>query len=223
MIIVIRGHIRNVFETEELYELLKYVADRYDIQIFIHTWDIKQNTLSWRYIEDEPVQVTIDIIRSYFKDIFVHVRKIIIESDSDIELHGNVEGKLAASRTSLLGWKRYVFGQHRIIKCVYDSVNIHNTSDFLLNIRFDLFTNSYVFPFEEITNFIADNYNAPPRNNTFLREGDFCGIDNIMIGTVESQYVLISKIHYHLDDILEEHPDLRNPEFVFRIAHTILS
>lgn len=220
MNIVIRGHIRNAFETEELYELLKCMADKYDIKIFIHTWDKKQNTLSWRHIKEDSTPVTTELIRSYFKDIFVHVKKIIIESDSDIELHGNVEGKLASSRTSLLGWKRYVYGQHRIIKHVYDSVE---KNEFLLNIRFDLFTNSYVFPLEEITSFIKKNYGITHCQNKFLREGNFCGIDNITVGSIESQYTLISKIHFCLDDILEYHQDLKHPEFAFRIAHTILS
>jgi len=220
MNIVIRGHIRNAFESEELYELLKCMADKYDIKIFIHTWNKKQNTLSWRHIEEDSTPVTTELIRSYFKDIFVHVKKIIIESDSDIELHGNVEGKLASSRTSLLGWKRYVYGQHRIIKHVYDSIE---KNEFLLNIRFDLFTNSYVFPLEEITSFIENNYDRTHRQNKFLRDGNFCGIDNITVGSIESQYTLISKIHFCLDDILEYHQDLKHPEFAFRIAHTILS
>jgi hypothetical protein len=195
------------------------MADRYTIKIFIHTWDKKQNTLSWRSIEDDPTPITTELIRSYFKDIFVYVQKIIIESDSDIKLYGNTEGKLASSRTSLLGWKRYIFGNYQVIKYVYDSVDI---SEFLLNIRFDLFTNSYVFPFEEITNFIKNNYNNQHRKNKFLREGNFCGIDNIIIGSIESQYTLISKIHLCLDDILEDHQDLQHPEFAFRIVHTIL-
>ena len=224
MNIVIRGHIRNAFETEELYEFLKHITDRYDdVKIFIHTWDEKQNALSWRHIEEDSTPITTELIHSYFKDIFEHVKKIIIESDSDIELHGNVEGKLASSRTSLLGWKRYAYGQHRIIKHVYDSVDITEKKDFLLNIRFDLFTNSFVFPFEEITSFIKNNYGISHRQNKFLREGSFCGIDNIIVGSIESQYELISIIHFCLDDILEDHKELKNPEFAFRIAHTILS
>jgi hypothetical protein len=221
MNIVIRGHIRNAFETEELYELLKCMADKYDIKIFIHTWDKKQNTLSWRHIEEDSTPVTTELIRSYFKDIFVNVKEIIIESDSDIELHGNVEGKLASSRTSLLGWKRYIFGNYQVIKYVYDISD--NKDEFLLNIRFDLFTNSYVFPLEEIISFIKNNYGIAHRHNKFLREGNFCGIDNIIVGSTESQYALISKIHFSLDDILEYHQDMKHPEFAFRLAHDILS
>jgi len=194
------------------------MADKYDIKIFIHTWDKKQNTLSWRHVEEDSTPVTTELIRSYFKDIFVNVKEIIIESDSDIELHGNVEGKLASSRTSLLGWKRYIFGNYQVIKYVYDISD--NKDEFLLNIRFDLFTNSYVFPLEEIISFINNNYGVTHRHNTFLREGNFCGIDNIIVGSIESQYNLVSTIHFGLDDILEYHQDLKHPEFVIPIANT---
>jgi len=221
MNIVIRGHIRNAFETDELYELLKYMADKCDIKIFIHTWDKKQNTLSWRHIEEDSTPITTELIRAYFKDIFDYVQNIIIESDSDIELHGNVEGKLASSRTSLLGWKRYIFGNYRVIKHIYDISG--DKDEFILNMRFDLFTNSFVFPYDEITKFIDTNYGIAHNNNVFMREGYYCGIDNIIIGSIKSQYTLISKIHFGLDDILEYHQDLKHPEFAFRLAHEILS
>jgi len=194
------------------------MTDKYDIKIFIHTWDKKQNTLSWRHIEEDSTPVTPELIRSYFKDIFVNVKEIIIESDSDIELNGNVEGKLASSRTSLLGWKRYIFGNYQVIKYVYDISD--NKDEFLLNIRFDLFTNSYVFPLEEIISFINNNYGIAHKHNKFLREGNFCGIDNIIVGSIESQHMLISNIHFGLDDILEYHQDLKHPEFVIPIANT---
>jgi hypothetical protein len=80
-----------------------------------------------------------------------------------------------------------------------------------------------VFPLEEIISFIKNNYGIAHRHNKFLREGNFCGIDNIIVGSTESQYALISKIHFSLDDILEYHQDMKHPEFAFRLAHEILS
>ena len=220
MNIVIRGHIRNAFETEELYELLRCMADKHDIKIFIHTWDKKQNTLSWRHIEEDSTPVTTELIRAYFKDIFDYVQNIIIEPDSDIKIHGNIEGKLASSRTSLLGWKRYIFGNYRVIKHIYDISG--DKDEFVLNMRFDLFTNSFVFPYDEITKFIDTNYGIAHNNNVFMREGYYCGVDNIIIGSIKSQYTLISTIHLHLDDILKEYNDLKNPEFVIPIVNDMI-
>ena len=98
---------------------------------------------------------------------------------------------LEKTKTSLLGWKRYIYSQYKILYYLYNKISNDN---FLLNIRFDLFTNSFIFPFNEITNFIDNNYNY--KKNKFLREGEYCGIDNIIIGTIGTNYKLISFIHY---------------------------
>lgn len=220
MKIVIRGHIRNSFTTNELYTLLKYLSEKYNIQIYIHTWNKKQNNISWREIENDSTEITNDTIEAYFKDLYKFVREIIIEDDANIELHGNLDGKLASSKTNILGWKRYVWGSYRVIKHVYDTSG--DKDEFLLNIRFDLFTNSYVFAYDEITEFIDDNCGISHTNNVFMREGYYCGVDNIIIGSVKSQLSLVSTIHLHLDDILKEYNDLKNPEFVFPIVNDVI-
>ena len=220
MKIVIRGHIRNSFTTDELYTLIKYLSEKYDIQIYIHTWNKKQNNISWRTIENDHTEITNNIIETYFKDLFKFVREIIIEDDADIELHGNVDGKLASSRTNILGWKRYIYGQYRVIKHVYDTSD--NKDEFLLNIRFDLFTNSYVFAYDEITKFVDANYDKPHTTNVFLREGYYCGVDNIIIGSVSTNYKLVSAIHFGLDYILDDNKSLQNPEFVVPLANGML-
>ena len=52
MIIVLRGHIRQSFKNELLYRFIKYICLHYDnVEIYIHTWNIVQNGLSWRKIE----------------------------------------------------------------------------------------------------------------------------------------------------------------------------
>ena len=220
MKIVIRGHIRNSFTTDELYILLKYLSEKYDIQIYIHTWNKKQNNISWRGIENDPTEITNDTIKTYFKDLFKFVHEIIIEDDEDIELYGNLDGKLASSKTNTLGWKRYIYGQYRVIKHVYDTSD--DKDEFLLNIRFDLFTNSYVFPYDEIIKFVDANYGINHTNNVFLKEGKYCGVDNIIIGSVSTNYKLVSAIHFGLDYILEGNKALKNPEFVVPIANDMI-
>jgi len=217
MKIAIRGHIRNAFDTTEIYDLLKYLSEKYDIQIYIHTWNKKQNNISWRTIENDPTEITNDTIKTYFKDLFEFVRGIIIEDDSNIELHGNLDGKLASSKTNILGWKRYMYAQYRVVKHVYDTGD--DNDEFLLNIRFDLFTNSYVFPYDEIIKFVDNNYGIAHTNNVFLKEGNYCGVDNIIIGSIRSQYELVSAIHFGLDDILDDNKSLQNPEFIVPIAN----
>jgi len=214
MYIIIRGHIRNSFTTNDLYNFIKYLSEKYTIKIYIHTWSIKQNNISWRPIENDFTEINIEYIQSYFQDLFKFVKKIIIDDDTNIKLYGNVDGKMLLTKTSILVWKRYIYGQHKIIKYLYHK---KNKNKFLLNIRFDLFTNSYIFPYDEIIYFINNNnnYNNHHKKNIFLRDGEYCGIDNIIIGSVNTNYQLISHIYYKLDDILIYQDNFEHPEFIF--------
>ena len=214
MYIIIRGHIRNSFTTNELYNLIKYLSKNYKIKIYIHSWSIKQNNISWRPIENDFTIIDINFIKLYFKDLSKFIKKIIIEDDSNIKLNGNLEGKILSKKTYILGWKRYIYSQHKIIHYLYKKIK--NKNNFLLNIRFDLFTNSYIFPCNEIIDFINKNYNKNHKKNIFLRDNECCGVDNIIIGTIKTNYKLMSFIHYNLDDILlyKENENLQNPEFI---------
>ena len=120
--------------------------------------------------------------------------------------------------------KIYIYGQHKIIKYLYHKKD--NKNKFLLNIRFDLFTNSYIFPYDEIIYFINNNnnYNNHHKKNIFLRDGEYCGIDNIIIGSVNTNYQLISHIYYKLDDILIYQDNFEHPEFIIsRVNNNIFS
>ena len=68
MIILLRGHIRNSFDTPYLYEFIQYLSNNYNIEIYIHTWDIIQNSISWREIKENNIPVNNELIYDYFKD-----------------------------------------------------------------------------------------------------------------------------------------------------------
>ncbi len=222
MYIIIRGHIRNSFTTNELYNLIKYLSEKYTIKIYIHTWLIKQNDVSWRQINNDFTIIDTKYIELYFKDLTKFIKTIIIEDDNNIKLYGNLEGKILLTKTSILGWKKYIYGQYKIIQYLYKKIS--NKNNFLLNIRFDLFTNSYVFPYNEIINVIDKNYYLIQNKNIFLRDNEYCGIDNIIIGTVKTNYKLISFIYYYLDDILlyKENENLKNPEFIVHRVNKLI-
>lgn len=220
MKIVIRGHIRNSFSTDELYILLKELTMRYPVEIYIHTWNKKQNSVSWRPIENDNANVNTSVLKSYFRDVFDYVREIIIEDDANIELIGKLNGTMASTKTSILGWKRYIYGQYRVLQSVYDKNN--NKDEFILNTRFDLFTNSYVFPYDEILCFITTNYTNGHKKNVFMRDGCYCGVDNIIIGSIKTNYTLMKHIHLNLDSILIENKLLRNPEFIVPNTNVVI-
>jgi len=218
--IVIRGHVRDSFSTDLLYDFLRRLTDIYDTKFYIHTWKVKQTSVSWRPIEDDTTAITMGSVESYFRELAANIRVLIIEDDSDAQLCGSTEGKLASTRTPKLGWKRYIYGQFRILRHLRMISN--DDTEFLLNTRFDLFSNSYVFPIDEIVQFVARTRGGKIDKNVFMREGVYCGVDNIIAGTIRSNYELMKKIHEDLDDIVAETPDIRNPEFFVPIANGLL-
>jgi len=116
----------------------------------------------------------------------------------------------------LLGRNFSLINNLKIKKIRLDLNNFIDKNEFVLNIRFDLFSNSYIFPFDEIVNFINTNYKNEFKTNIFLRVGEYCGIDNIYIGSVYTNYSLISYINLNLDEILknDENKNLIHPEFI---------
>ena len=65
MIIALRGHIRNSFDNNDLYKLIKKIVDDSpDTKIYIHTWHVKQANVSWRKLEKNDMLVTEEIIKN---------------------------------------------------------------------------------------------------------------------------------------------------------------
>ncbi len=65
-----------------------------NIKIYILTWNIQSNSLSWRIIETDNRIVTNQIIYEYFKDFKDLIKHIIIDDDKNIKLIGNFDGKV---------------------------------------------------------------------------------------------------------------------------------
>ena len=78
MIIVIRGHVRNSFETNQLYNFIEELHNIYpDLKIFIHTWNIFANNISWRNIDVNSAQVNEERINNYFGKLSNCIKHII--------------------------------------------------------------------------------------------------------------------------------------------------
>ena len=123
MILVLRGHIRNSFDNTNLLKLLKRIIVIIpDIKIYIHTWKEKSNKISWRNNDithklniNNNIEITEEYILEYLKDINKYIKKIFIENDNNIELHGDLTGNISASKAPKKGWKNYIYGSYSII------------------------------------------------------------------------------------------------------------
>ena len=76
MILILRGHIRESFNTKDLYN---FVKDLYiifpDLNVYIHTWNIFANNISWRNIEINNNIVESSTIFNYFDDLKILIKK----------------------------------------------------------------------------------------------------------------------------------------------------
>tara|TARA_B100001093_G_scaffold359095_1_gene343699 strand:+ start:816 stop:1490 length:675 start_codon:yes stop_codon:yes gene_type:complete len=204
MIFIIRGHIRDAFKVQHLYNLIKETYTIYpDLKIFIHTWNIFENNISWKIRRVNNTIVNEEVIKEYFGDLKHLIHHIIIDDDSKIELIGNLNGNIANAVAPILGWKNYWYGKHKIIDYIYNQENI-NKNEIVVNCRFDISISSHSISNEIIINFLKKHLETIFTKNLFLdNNNNNLGIDNIYIGNVNTMYILIYKFYSDLDEILK--------------------
>jgi len=225
MILVIRGHIRNSFQTQLLYNFIEniYVIHP-DLQIYIHTWNIIANNISWRNIDANYQNVDEELIYNYFGKFKNCIKHIIIDNDTNITLIGNLIGNINNGPMPIIGWKNYWYGKYKIIDYIYNQNQNQNQNinQPVVNFRFDLFDNSNNFDDKTVINFIMDNNKLQFTKNIFMFNYERNGIDNIYMGNIYTMHKLIHKFCYELDDILTKNNDTINQEkLVYRINSTL--
>jgi hypothetical protein len=230
MILILRGHIRDAFRNNNLLNLIKdiYVLDS-NLKIYIHTWNIFANNISWRHIEPDNKIVTKEIIYNYFNNSglehLLENENIIIDDDTKIELIGNLKGTINNGVMPIIGWKNYWYGKYKIIKHIYDK-NI-NENELIINLRFDILNNSNN-NLVDINNFIKHNFikhnlGVNIIKNIFIKEEECGGIDNIYIGNIKTLYKLTHYFYYCLDEILCNNNDTIHQEFlVYRLNNRLI-
>ena len=217
MILIIRGHIRESFKTKKLYDLIKNIHNACpELKIYIHTWNVIANNISWRKINSNGQNVNKEIIYNYFDDLQQLINHIIIDDDSNIKLIGNLEGKINKSLMPILGWKNYWYGKYRIIDYLFNN-NI-DEKETVVNLRFDILDNSNSVNEKLIIEFIKTNSDSEFARNKFIADSEKEGIDNIYIGNVKTMHKLINEFFNNLDDILLNNNSVKHPEkLVYRI------
>ena len=222
MYLIIRGHIRNSFNTKDLYMFVKelYNLDL-SLEIYIHTWNIVQNNISWRNMNNIKTTINADKIIEYFGELSKLIKHIIIDDDSKIILNGNTTGYVSSGKMPLVGWKNYWYGQYEIINFLKNSKSQTDNS-IVINMRFDLFSKSIFSNIQhkttEMLNFVKKHHNLEMEKNKFIYDKEECNIDNIFLGTIYSQFELVSKFHFELDDIIKKYGNVHNHEkYVFRV------
>jgi hypothetical protein len=204
MILILRGHIRNAFTTPHLKEWVASVHKLCPaLTIYIHTWSVFANTISWRPIQENTARVTKKTITDYFQELSPLIQHMMIEDDSQLPLIGNTIGKINNYMAPIKGWKNYWYGKYQILHYVQSRVL---PDEMIINTRFDVMR----IPFNPLTHdqmisFIQQHRETVFTKNKFMYEEQHAGIDNFYVGNIGTMYPLAHHFHYHLDDILEKH------------------
>jgi hypothetical protein len=227
MILILRGHIRNSFDNLDLFEFVKCLYNiNKNMKIYIHTWNIYANNISWRIIESNNTIVTKEKIYEYFGEFKNLIEEILIDDDKNINLVGKTEGLIhECGFMPLIGWKNYWYGKYRIIDHIFKNLHIKkiDINETIINSRIDLLSNPNSKK-EEIINFIEKNNETHVSRNVFLRENEFFGVDNIYIGNIYTMHKLANYFNHYLDDILKKHNDTVHQEFiVYRVNNEIFT
>lgn len=215
MILLLRGHIRDSFDNDNLYLLVKELQKiDNNIEIFIHTWNIVQSNISWKNIEAIETIVTNEMIYSYFKDLKTLIKNVIIDNDDNIKLIGNLEGNVGNTICPLIGWKRYWYGIHNLVN--FTSSLKYTTEVVVLNMRFDILTCSYHLRENDILNFVKDNIRKQLIKNVFINDFETPGIDNIYMGNMNTMKKISDHFYHNLDEIISNEKVIYQEVLVFR-------
>ena len=222
MIFIIRGHIRDAFKKQDLYNLIKDTYAIYpDLKIFIHTWNIFANNISWKKREVNNTIVNEEVIKTYFGDLKYLIHHIIIDDDSKIELIGNLRGNINNALAPIVGWKNYWYGKYKIIDYIYNQENI-NKNEIVVNCRFDVTLCYNSVTNEKIIDFLKKHVATIFTKNLFLdNKNKNLGVDNIYIGNVNTMYILTYKFFSDLDEILKTCKTRHQEQLVYSMNNTL--
>lgn len=214
--LLIRGHIRNSFNDDKLIALVRHFAENYDLTIFLHTWNVVQNRLSWRHMEDISNEVNEDVVKSYFKEFEPLIKTLIIDDDKKIKLHGNTEGKIGRTPCPVLAWKNMYYGKLRLINAASELVG---PDEVAVQTRFDLMSNNFSPDMREITEFLKNHYDPISKGDQeerirFLRMHCFLGMDNIYMASVSNMHKFIKYMYFDMDRILRVHESTFHQEHI---------
>ena len=224
MILTLRGHIRNSFDTLDLFNLVNGIYQlQPDLKIYIHTWDIHANNISWRPVQGNNNVVTKELIQNYFGDLSHLIKTILIDNDKSISLTGNLNGNVHTSGMPLVGWKNYWYGNYQVVNAVKELDSL-DPNEMIINTRIDLITyRPGFFTHQQIIDFVKRNIGTIFTKNVFIHDHEAEGIDNIYCGNIDTMYKLAYHFNYHLDDILADNRfKVHNQEkIVFRVNELI--
>lgn len=205
LIIALRGHIRSSMDNNSLLTLLSYLSAVFETRIYVHTWGVVQNSLSWRNISEIPKTVDAGMVFDYLSGL--DVRSVAVDDDSSISHVGKVDGTIGRTRCPVLGWKNMYWGKIQLMKAIAD---VEPPESATLQMRLDILSNPFSPTTKEIVEFVERERNvlangAGDERIRFLRMHCFMGVDNIYMAGAGDMLRFTSYMYYDMDRILHVH------------------
>ena len=227
MIIFLRGHIRNAFANKDLHELITNIKGfhKTPLKIYIHTWNIFSSELSWRKVNKDDRIIKPYKILNYFGNLQKHIKRIIIEDDTKIEIHGNKEGIICSTRCPVLAWKNMWHGKYSGINVIKENCG---SNEYVINMRFDILNNSFPKTYDDILRFVHATRNISDfKKNIFMTDkieqiNQIRGVDNFYVGNVSTMYTLIDHFYQNLDSIVLNYPENKCQESLVYMENKII-
>jgi AraC-like DNA-binding protein len=215
MKLLLRGHIRNAFDTDDLYNVLQNIHRAIGLEIYIHTWNVFSSSVSWRPIVSDNRTVTEAVIYDYFRDLAPHIKLLKIDDDTTIQLKGRLEGNISKSYMPIHGWKNMLYGMFWITDAVINDIS--NNDETVATVRFDILTNRFGVSSSYLYTYFIKNTGMRPNNLVFAHGNcsKQIGCDNLIWGNISILHKLLFMLTNHLDDILARSPAEGNQEFYF--------
>lgn len=198
----IRGHLRNGLQDSRLNDYINFLKKRnHEIHLFLHTWKESEAKSSYKKLNRSNI-FSVDKVQlsNYFSD--QTIKLIVIEDDTRLKLHGNLDGNIPGSSCPLIAWKRMWAGKFNLVSHLY-----HNHTydyDLVVNTRYDKFTTPVCYtPTKNLLKLTTAGRGLGlkyPQYHRLLK-----GVDNYYVGDIQSMYDITSSFHYSLDDITKKY------------------
>lgn len=215
--LVIRGHVRDGLFSTGLKQHIDYMQQRgHKVDLFLHSWSESEAQCSYRKLDRSHLfTITPEYLNAYFKGCTV--KKILVQDDSALKLHGNLTGTVSSTKCPVLAWKRMWAGKHEIIKYVYDT----HCSDYdrVISTRYDMFTNSVCITPNSVLKSIVNVDQPLSFRYPLCKQLGMIGVDNYYCGSAERMFKLTHDFYKDLDSISEQYPSLSHQEeMVYKYA-----
>lgn len=222
--ILLRGHIRKSIDNNRLLNFVQSLNEHFDLDIFMHTWDETEATISWRKNLLIPEKTSKEKIENYFSQLYKNIKFFTIENDKKLDEKFKYYSESKIGGMPKLSWKKMWHGVNEA------SRQITNEYRCVVNTRFDIFDINLINNIPErhkwneenlknlVINFVQTN-----KQISFVNDYESIGIDNFYLSIPQIMKFICSNFYYNLDfcEKMLGKNEIHHEVLVFRFAQFV--